>query len=83
MAAGVPVVASRVGGLTATVEDGRTGYLVPLALPGALRPSASELLLRNEPLRRSMGEAASRSMRRYAWGAVASELAALFGEAPD
>ncbi len=79
MAAGVPVVASRVGGLTATVEDGRTGYLVPWHCP---EPFAEriELLLRNEPLRRSMGEAASRSMRRYAWGAVASELAALFGE---
>jgi len=79
MACGTPVVASRVGGLTATVEDGRTGYLVPWHCP---EPFAEriELLLRNEPLRRSMGEAASRSMRRYAWGAVASELAALFGE---
>ena len=79
MAAGVPVVASRVGGLAATVADGRTGYLVPWHCP---EPFAEriELLLRNEPLRRSMGEAASRAMRRYAWGAVARELAALFGE---
>ena len=79
MAAGVPVVASRVGGLTTTVEDGRTGYLVPWHCP---EPFAEriELLLRNEPLRRSMGKAASRSMRRYAWHAVAREIAALYAE---
>lgn len=79
MATGVPVVASRVGGLQTTIEDGRTGYLVPWHCP---EPFAEriELLLRNEPLRRSMGEAASRSMRRYAWGAVARELAALYAE---
>ena len=79
MATGVPVVASRVGGLTTTVEDGRTGYLVPWHCP---EPFAEriELLLRNEPLRRSMGEAAARSMHRYAWGAVASELRALYAE---
>src|SRR5207237_6258728 len=54
MACGVPVVASRVGGLKETVEDGRTGYLVPWLCP---EPFAErlELLLNNEPLRRSLG----------------------------
>lgn len=79
MAAGVPVVASRVGGLTTTVEDGRTGYLVPWRCP---EPFAEriELLLRNEPLRCSLGAAATRAMRRYAWGAVAADIAALYTE---
>ena len=33
MACGVPVIASRVGGLKETVQDGRTGYLVPWRCP--------------------------------------------------
>jgi glycosyltransferase involved in cell wall biosynthesis len=36
MAAGAVVVASAVGGLTETVEDGRNGYLVPAGHPDAL-----------------------------------------------
>jgi glycosyltransferase involved in cell wall biosynthesis len=36
MAAGAVVVASAVGGLTETVEDGRNGYLVPAGCPHAL-----------------------------------------------
>ncbi len=36
MAHGVPVVASRVGGLPEVVEDGRTGWLIPADSPAAL-----------------------------------------------
>jgi len=36
MAHGVPVVATRVGGLPEVVEDGRTGWLVPADSPAAL-----------------------------------------------
>ena len=47
MASGVPVVASRVGGLTGTVQDGETGYLIPWLCP---EPFAEriELLLDND-----------------------------------
>ena len=49
MACGVPVVASRVGGLTSTVSDGETGYLIPWRCP---EPFAErlELLLDNDEL---------------------------------
>ncbi len=79
MASGVPVVASRVGGLASTVQDGRTGYLVPWRCP---EPFAEriELLLRNEPLRRSLGAAGMRRMHRYSWSSVARELAAIYEE---
>src|SRR3970282_1665259 len=42
MACGVPVVASRVGGLRETVQDGQTGYLVPWRCP---EPFAERLAL--------------------------------------
>jgi D-inositol-3-phosphate glycosyltransferase len=79
MASAVPVVASRVGGLVATISDGRTGYLVPWRCPEPFAEKI-DLLLRNEPLRRSLGLAARASMERYAWSTVAERLAALYEE---
>ncbi|MGN6431116.1 MAG: glycosyltransferase family 4 protein [Gaiellaceae bacterium] len=56
MAAGLPIVASDVGGLKELVRDGETGVLVPpgdpVALAEALRP-----LLANRELRRRLGRA--------------------------
>ena len=57
MAHGRPVVASAVGGLLDTVEDGVTGLLVPPRDPAALR-GAFERLLGDEELRRRLGRAA-------------------------
>lgn len=54
MSAGVPVVATRVGGLADTVREGVTGLLVPAGSPGALG-TALVRLLSDQPLRHSMG----------------------------
>ncbi len=70
MASGVPVVASRVGGLASTVADGRTGYLIPWRCPEPFAEKI-ELLLRNEELRRALGRAAAERMRSYSWSEVA------------
>jgi len=56
MAAGLPVVASSVGGLSELVEDGRTGWLVPPAKPEALAARLRELLL-NPQQRHAFGRA--------------------------
>lgn len=48
-ACGVPVVASRIGGVTDVVEDGRTGLLVPPGDPAALS-QAIVRLLKDRPL---------------------------------
>lgn len=79
MASGVPVVASRVGGLMGTVKDGETGYLVPWLCP---EPFAEriELLLANEPLRQSLGEAAREAVGRYRWENVAEAVLRLYEE---
>jgi D-inositol-3-phosphate glycosyltransferase len=82
MASGVPVVASRVGGLTGTVKDGETGYLIPWLCP---EPFAEriELLLDNEPLRQNLGEAAREAMSRYRWENVATAVLRLYGRLTD
>jgi D-inositol-3-phosphate glycosyltransferase len=73
MACGLPVIASRVGGLKETVLDGQTGYLVPWLCP---EPFAErlELLLNNEPLRRSLGREARAAAERYHWSEVATRV---------
>ena len=79
MACGVPVVASRVGGLLETVQDGRTGYLVPWRCP---EPFAErlELLLDNEPLRRSLGRLARSAVERFRWAEVATRVEEVYHE---
>ena len=56
MACGLPVAATRVGGIPEFVEDDRTGLLVPPGDPKALS-TALIALLRNRELRQSMGRA--------------------------
>jgi D-inositol-3-phosphate glycosyltransferase len=79
MACGTPVVASRVGGLTGTVRDGETGYLISWRCP---EPFAErlELLLDNETLRRRFGEAAREVGERYRWVNVAEAVVGLYEE---
>lgn len=57
MAAGCPVVATRVGGLPDLIADGQTGCLVPPRDPAALAAGILRLLHDRETAR-SMGEAA-------------------------
>jgi len=56
MMAGLPVVATKVGGVPELVEDGVTGFLVPPKDPGALTEALQKLIADPE-LRRRMGEA--------------------------
>jgi glycosyltransferase involved in cell wall biosynthesis len=62
MAAGLPVVASSVGGVPELIEDGRTGWLVPPRDVEALA-SRLRLLLNNLELRLAMGTAAQTRVR--------------------
>ena len=56
MASGLPVVASAAGGLPEVVEDGRTGFLVPVGAVDALVDRLGRLL-EDEELRAEMGDA--------------------------
>ena len=57
MAAGVPVIASRVGGVPFQVEDGRTGFLYEAGDVAALAAHLEELMSSRE-LRDRIGAAA-------------------------
>lgn len=64
MAAGLPVVATRVGGIPEAVADGETGVLVPPSDPRALGDAI--LALADDPGRRSaLGEAGRRRVRLF------------------
>lgn len=65
-AAGTPTIASEVPGLRDTVEDGRTGLLVPHGSVGALAGAIGALVRDPERLDR-MGEEAWHAARRYSW----------------
>jgi glycosyltransferase involved in cell wall biosynthesis len=65
LAAGLPVVATRVGGIDAMVEEKRTGFLTSPADPGALAAGLMDLL-RNPAKRARMGSAGYRLfLRKY------------------
>lgn len=57
MSSGVPVVASRVGGLPELIAEGQTGFLRPLGNVDAMLEASLEIL-QNPYRRRQMGEAA-------------------------
>jgi D-inositol-3-phosphate glycosyltransferase len=72
MACGIPVVASRVGGLAESVIDGRTGMHVPPRSPSAMA-SAFAWMFRHDDQRRAMGVNAARWARRFGWDRIAAE----------
>jgi glycosyltransferase involved in cell wall biosynthesis len=78
LAAGVPVVASRVGVVPEILEDGRTALLVP---PGEPEPLANAIarLLDDPGRRREIGAAGAALVRaRYSGARLAEQLTALY-----
>ena len=79
MACGVPVVASRVGGLPYLVRDEETGFLVPDNDPLALAERLRRVL--TEPgLQKRLGARALEVAEAYSWRKVAEENLALYQE---
>lgn len=82
-ACGVPVVASRVGGIPETLIDGKSGLLVPPDDASALA-SALTRLVQDESLRRRMGEAGRvQACERFSLPHIAAEFGRiLYGARP-
>lgn len=77
MACGTPVVASQVGGLAFLVQDGVTGYTVPVDEPKTMADRLAELI-NNSDLRKQMGENAARVAREYRWEVIAEQIYQLY-----
>jgi D-inositol-3-phosphate glycosyltransferase len=73
MATGTPVIASSVGGLTFTIEDGRNGLLVPYGNARALA-RAIDRLLEDDDFREAMSFHAVADAQRFSWDAVADQV---------
>jgi len=77
-AAGVPAVATRVGGVPSVVVDGETGLLAPAGDAPAIA-AAVVALLRDAPRRRAMGAAArERAVERWSEARLLADLRALY-----
>ncbi len=80
MAAGLPVVATDVGDVARAVDDGTTGYVVPVQDPEELA-AALEPLLTDPDLRRRMGAAGrDRVDEHFSSDVTAAEVSALYAE---
>lgn len=79
MACGVPVIASKAGGLMYTIQDGLTGLLFPSSSPNALAEKLC-LLLDEPELRDKMGENARQWAQRFAWVNIADQIVALYAD---
>ena len=72
MCCGIPIVASKVGGIPEVVKDGENGLLVPPRDPEALA-DAIIYLLENEAVRDRMGKNGRERVKGYSWGRIAEE----------
>ncbi len=77
MACGTPVIASEVGGLAFLVQDGITGYHVPVREPSALAQRMIALLT-DEAKQAQMGEAAHEIAKSYSWSKITDKLLETF-----
>jgi glycosyltransferase involved in cell wall biosynthesis len=78
MAASLPVVGSRSGGLLETVKEGETGFLVAKNDASALARCILQLV-RDDDLRERMGRAARKhALVRFTWKRIASQVEAQY-----
>ncbi|MDQ3781273.1 MAG: glycosyltransferase [Chloroflexota bacterium] len=82
MACGTPVVASRVGGLTFTIDEGGSGLLVPPNDPEALAEAVALLLL-DSGCRRALASGALTTAERFAWPSVAASIMHVYQRLAD
>ena len=77
MACGTPVVASRVGGIPAVVEDWKTGFLVKPGDVGQLT-MVLRFLTEDKPRLERMGEEAQRRVQKSLWPTVREHYISLY-----
>ncbi|MBN1666657.1 MAG: glycosyltransferase, partial [Anaerolineales bacterium] len=79
MACGTPVIASQVGGLAYLVQDGVTGFHVPVDDPQALAERLINIL-EDPALQAQMSHQAAEFARQYAWAKITERMVALYNQ---
>ena len=76
-ASGKPAIASRIGGIQDTVEDGKTGFLFE---PENIEDLADKIvtLLKDEKLREEIGSAAKEKVKSYDWKKIAERTVEIY-----
>lgn len=80
MACGTPAICSAVGGITFTVADGETGFLVPPRAPEVLAERVASILTEEEVRGRLAHNARRRVEEQFTWSTVAKNTAKVYGE---
>jgi glycosyltransferase involved in cell wall biosynthesis len=80
--AGLPIVASRVGGIPAVVEHGRNGLLVRPGDAHALAAALDAVLL-DPALARTMGQASRTASDAYRWDALAQRVLGVYRQVAE
>jgi len=81
MACGTPVIASRVGGLKYTIDDGRTGLLVPEGKPVLLADRICRVV--EAPAeRKKLVKAALAKVQRFSWPHIAQKILSVYRSLP-
>jgi D-inositol-3-phosphate glycosyltransferase len=79
MACGTPVVASQIGGLAYLVQDGVTGFTVPVDEPDELARKLASILL-DSALHQRLSSQAVKVAQDYAWEKIAQKLLVVYDE---
>ena len=77
MACGTPVIASQVGGLAYLVQDGVTGFHIPVDDAETLSERLITIL-DNDELRAQMSQQAADFAKNYAWENIAAQMSELY-----
>jgi glycosyltransferase involved in cell wall biosynthesis len=80
MSVGLPVVATKVGGIPNIVEQGRTGFLVEPYNPGQLAFYIKKLL-RDKKLRKTMSKNCLKEVKKYSWKKIIPKLERILEDA--
>lgn len=82
MAAGLPIVATRVGGIPDVIGASRAGFLVEYGDVAAMAAHLARLLVDDDLHRTTAAEATARAAD-FAWEAIAERILAVYREAAD